>query len=181
MSVITSLPFTVQGPGTAAQHIPGKNLPRGWVIHAEAIRVTESEPRKNHSNGILQCEGVGQLISCSLPGSSRSQWITPLHKTAHNLTPHPQSKTTHDYQVTRFCNCSSIINCNVYFLLDSYLDPGGAGVSSQFRDELSSAGLPKCIPTEPKGAGLRTGKHPAWGQNLGFFCEALGPSAGCLL
>lgn len=61
LSVITSLAFTVYSPGTAAQNIPGKNLPRGRVIHAEAIRITESEPSKNQGKGILECEGVGQF------------------------------------------------------------------------------------------------------------------------
>lgn len=61
MSVITSLAFTVYSPGTAAQNIPGKNLPRGRVIHAEAIRITESEPSKNQGKEILECEGVGQF------------------------------------------------------------------------------------------------------------------------
>lgn len=112
----------------------------GRVKHAKTIRVTGSEPSKNQGKGILECEGVGRTVSCSFPGSCRSQWVTPFHTMTHNLMPHPQSKTTCDYRVIRFCNCSSIINCNFYLLLDSYLDVGGAGVSSQLRQEYSSAG-----------------------------------------
>lgn len=101
MSVITSLAFTVHSPGTAAQNIPGKILPRGRVI-AEAMRVTESEPSKNQGKGILEYEGLGQfLVPFLVPAEAGG--LTPLHTMAHNPVPYPQSKTTRDYQITRLC------------------------------------------------------------------------------
>lgn len=59
VSVITSLTFNVHSPGTAAQNIPGKNLPRGRITHVEAITVTESELSKNQGRGILEWDGPG--------------------------------------------------------------------------------------------------------------------------
>lgn len=83
-------------------------------------------------------------------------------------------------QVTRFCNCSSVNNCNFYLLPDSYLDLGGAGVSSQFRDKHSSVGLPEHTPTEPKGSWYGNWQASKQGPKSRLICESLGPSAGCL-
>lgn len=135
------------------------------------LGLLNQKPSKNQGKGILECEGVEQLISCSLPGS----WVTPLHTMAHNLTNDTKQNHTglsgHQILQLFFCNY-----CDFYLLLDSYLDARGAGVSSQFRDERSSAGLPtNCIPTEPKGAGLGTGKHPAWARIYVFFVRLWGP------
>lgn len=119
-------------------------------------------------------------VSCSLPGSCRGQWVPLLHTRVHSSMPHSQGKTIHDSQITRFCNSSSVNNCNFYLLPDSHLDLGGAGVSSQFRDKHSSVGLPEHTPTEPKGSWYGNWQTSKQGPKSRLICESQGPSAGCI-